>query len=128
MATATRADVEVAERFLQALAAADWDAIGALLAPDVRLRALVPSTLRDDEGNEAVLGRFEFWWAALEDLRLLDSGVEPMANQVRVHYRLAGTDPDDGPVVVEQQCYFTVADGSIAKINSVCSGFQPADS
>jgi ketosteroid isomerase-like protein len=128
MATATRSDVQVAERFVDALARGDWDAIEGLLAPDVRLRALVPAALREEEGREAVVGRFRFWWAGIEGLRALDSGIEPMANQVRVHYRLAGTDPDDGPVVVEQQCYFTVADGSIAKINSVCSGFQPADS
>lgn len=128
MATATRSDVEVAERFLQALAAGDWDSIGALLSPDVRLRALVPSTLREEEGPEAVVGRFKFWWAPLEALRLVDSGVEPAGNQLRIHYRLAGIDPDDGPVVVEQQCYFTVVDGSIAKINSVCSGFRPAAS
>ncbi len=128
MATATRSDVQVAERFLEALSRADWDAIEGLLAPDVRLRALVPSTLREEDGPAAVVGRFRFWWAAIADLRLLDSGLEPIADQVRVQYRLAGTDPDDGPIVVEQQCYFTVVDGSIAKINSVCSGFQPADS
>ena len=128
MATATRSDVQVAELFVDAIARADWDGVERLLAPDVQLRALVPSTLREEAGPEAVVGRFKFWWAAINGLRLLDSGIEPMANQVRVHYRLAGADPDDGPIVVEQQCYLTVANGSIAKINSVCSGFQPADS
>lgn len=127
MATATRSDVQVAERFVDALGRADWDAVGALLAPDVQLRALVPSTLREEQGPEAVVARFTFWWAEIDGLRLLDAGIEPMANQLRVHYRLTGTDPDDGPIVVEQQCYLTVVDGSIAKINSVCSGFQPAD-
>ena len=125
MATATRSDVEIAERFLDALGRGDWDGIRALLADDVRLRALVPSRLREEEGPDGVIGRFKFWWAGLEGLELLDAGVEPLAGQVRVRYRLAGTDPEDGQVVVEQQCYFTVANGSIAKINSVCSGFQP---
>ena len=125
MATATQSDAQVAERFLEALGAADWDAIERMLAPDVKLRALVPKMLREEEGPEAVVGRFRFWWAELDDLRLLDSGVDTVAGQVRVHYRLEGTDAEDGPVVMEQQCYFTVADGSIAKINSVCSGFRP---
>jgi hypothetical protein len=128
MATATRSDVQVAERFVDALGRGDWDAVEALLAPDVQLRALVLSRLREDDGLQEVVDRFRFWWAAIDGLRLLESGIEPMANQLRVHYRLAGTDPDDGPIVVEQQCYLTVVDGSIAKINSVCSGFQPADS
>jgi hypothetical protein len=125
MATATRADVQVAERFLDALGAGEWSSIERLLAPDVQLRALVPSALREEIGPEAVVARFKLWWAPLEGLQLLDAGIEPMADQLRVHYRLAGTDPDDGPVVVEQQCYFTVADGAITKINSVCSGFRP---
>ena len=127
MATATRPDLVTAERFVAALGAADWEATRALLADDVRLRALVPSALREQEGPDAVVERFKYWWDGLEDFRLLDSGIEPIAGQVRVRYRLAGTDAEDGPVMVEQCCYLTVENGRIAKINSVCSGFQPAD-
>jgi ketosteroid isomerase-like protein len=124
MAAATRSDVQVAERFLDALGRGDWDGIKRLLAPDVHMRALVPTALREEEGAEAVVGRFKFWWAGLSDLRLVESETEPAGRQVRVQYRLEGDDADDGAVVVEQQCFFTVADGAIAKINSVCSGFQ----
>ena len=124
MATATRSDVLVAERFLDALGRGDWDAIERLLAPDVQMRALVPTTLREEEGPEAVVGRFKFWWSGLADLRLVESETEPAGAQVRVQYRIEGDDAEDGPVVVEQQCFFTVADGAIVKINSVCSGFQ----
>jgi hypothetical protein len=127
MATATRSDVELAQRFVEALGAADWVAVEGLLAPHVQLRALVPTNLREEQGPSAVVERFRLWWDGLEDFRLLDSGAEPFADQVRVHYRLAGIDPEDGSQVVEQCCYVTVADGRIAKINSVCSGFQPAD-
>jgi hypothetical protein len=66
MATATRPDLAAAQRSVGALAEADRDAIRALLAPDVQMRALVP--------------------------------------------------------------FLTVADGRLTKINSVCSGFQPAGS
>jgi hypothetical protein len=128
MSIATRADQQAAQRFVEALGAGDWEAIRDSHADDVRLRALVPERLREEQGPDAVVGRFKFWWAELADLRLLDSVVEPKADQVRVRYRLAGTDPEDGPVVVEQQCYVTVDEGRIKKINSVCSGFQPADS
>jgi hypothetical protein len=128
MSIATGADLQAAQRFVDALGAGDWEATGSALADNVRLRALVPERLREEEGAHAVVERFKFWWSDLADLRLLESVVEPMADQVRVQYRLAGTDPDDGPVVVEQQCYLTVEDGRITKINSVCSGFQPAES
>lgn len=127
MAPATRPDLEAAQRFLGALGAADWEAIRTLLADDVRLRALVPSVLREAEGPDAVLERFRLWWAELDDFRVLESTSEPSADQVRIRYLLTGTDPEDGPVEVEQQCYFTFEDGRITKINSVCSGFRPAD-
>ena len=128
MPTATRPDLGLSQRFVDALGAADWDAVRSLLAEDVHFRGLVPARLREENGPAAVVERFRFWGADLEDLRLLDAEVVPMANQVRVRYRLAGTDRDDGPVVVEQQCYVTVEAGQITKINSVCSGLQPADS
>ncbi len=128
MSIATRPDLQTAQRFVDALGVGDWEGVRASLAADVRLRALVPERLREEEGSDAVIERFRFWWADLADLRLLDAAVEPMADQVRVRYRLAATDPEDGPVVVEQQCYLTVEDGRITKINSVCSGFQPGES
>jgi hypothetical protein len=127
MATATRPELESAQRFVDALSTANWEAVRALLAEDVYLRALVPARLREERGPAAVVDRFRLWWDGLDDFRLLDSEVEPMANQVRVRYRLAATARDDGPVVVEQQCYLTAENGQITKINSVCSGFQPAD-
>ncbi|HSB38622.1 MAG TPA: hypothetical protein VLD13_05985 [Gaiellaceae bacterium] len=41
MATATRADEQVAQRCLAALDAGDWSALGSLLADGVQLRSLV---------------------------------------------------------------------------------------
>src|ERR1044072_9843923 len=99
MATATRSDVRVAERFGGALGRGDWDAVEALLAPDVQLRALVLSRLREDDGLQEVVDRFRFWWAAIDGLRLLESGLEPMADQLRAPHRLPGTHPHARPRV-----------------------------
>ena len=99
----------------------------ACFTPDARLRALVPTTLREEEGPDAIIDRFKYWFEELEDFRLLESDVEEVLDRVNVRYRLAGTDPEDGPVVVEQQCYFAIEDGQIAAISSVCSGFRPAE-
>ena len=127
MATATRDDLQAAHRFLDALATLDWDALRACFTPDARLRALVPTTLREEEGPDAIIDRLRYWFGELEDFRLLESGVEELIDRVNVRYRLAGTDPDDGPIVVEQQCYFAIDDGRIAVIDSVCSGPRPAE-
>jgi ketosteroid isomerase-like protein len=128
MSIAERGDLQSVQRFVDAIGSGDWEAVRASLAEDVRLRALVPERLREEEGSDAVVDRFRFWWADLADLRLLDAAVEPLADQVRARHRLGATDLADGPVVVEQQCYLTVENGRITKINSVCSGFQPAES
>jgi hypothetical protein len=127
VATAVRDDVLAAQRFLAALAVRDWAAIHDCLSPDIRLRALVPSTVREAEGPDEVVDRFKFWWDDLADFRILESSVEQMADRVQVRYRLTGIDPEDGPIVVEQQCYFIAPSGSIDAINSVCSGMRDAE-
>ena len=115
------------QQFLAALATRDWPAIRECLSPNIRLRALVPTAVREADGPDAVIDRFKYWWADLEDFRMLDSSVAEMADRFHVRYRLAGLDREDGPVVVEQQCYFVLEDGMIGTINSVCSGFRPAE-
>jgi ketosteroid isomerase-like protein len=127
MATATTEATEVGRRFVDALSQRDWEAARALLADDVKLRALVPKTLREEQGRDAVVARFKFWWDGLDDFRLLESSVDEMAGLAEVRYRFFGHDADDGDVTVEQQCFLMVEDGSIAAINSVCSGFRPAE-
>ncbi|MGZ4280707.1 MAG: nuclear transport factor 2 family protein [Gaiellaceae bacterium] len=125
MATATTETTEVGRRFVDALGRRDWDAVRALLAEDVKLRALVPKMLREEDGADAVIDRFRFWWDKLDDFRVLDSGADEMAGLAEVRYRFAGHDAEDGEVCVEQQCFLVVEDGRIAVINSVCSGFRP---
>ncbi len=126
MATATREQTEIGRSFVDALGRRDWQAVRPLLADGVKLRALVPKRLREEEGADAVIGRFAFWWDGLDDFRVLDSSVDQIADWVIVRYRFAGHDAEDGDVAVEQLCFLRVEDGSIAAINSVCSGFRPA--
>jgi len=126
MATATTETTEVGRRFLDALSQRDWDAVRALLGADVKLRALVPKTLREEEGPDAVVDRFKFWWDELDDFRLLDGNVDELAGLAAVRYRFAGRDAEDGDLQVEQHCFLIVENGSITAINSVCSGFQQA--
>ena len=116
----------VTTRLLDAIARKDFPAMRACFADDARLRALVPSALREDEGPEAIEARFRFWWEAIDRFEVLDSDVDPLADLVHVRYRLAGVDPEDGPVVGEQQAYLEVGDGRIRGMNLVCSGMRPA--
>ena len=119
-------DVALAYRLVEAIGVRDYDAIGRLLAPGARLRALVPHALREDECSEAVVARLRSWWDEIRDFELLESEVEEMADRLRVRYRIRASGGEDGPSLVEQTVYLTVEGDRIAVVNLVCSGFRPA--
>jgi ketosteroid isomerase-like protein len=112
-------------RFLDALAARDFDAIGACFAPDAKLRALVPHTVREDDGPAAIAQRFRFWIGDLTVYELVGPESDPVSDRVHVRYRLRGIDADEGPGFMEQHGYMAVEDGKITALNLVCSGFRP---
>jgi hypothetical protein len=118
------APVELAAGLVDAIAVRDFDAIERLLAEDARLRAVVPSRVREEEGRDAVLGRMRFWWEAFERLDLLDSELEELEGRVRFRYRLRGVD-GDGWMVQEQAGFVDAEGGRIVRIDLVCSGNRP---
>jgi hypothetical protein len=123
---ATVAGTQVAERFLDALEALDFDAAAELFGEDGRLRALVSQAVRDDEGSEAIANRFRFWWDELAELELLEREAARFHDRTRIRYRWRGRDPEDGWIEVEQEGYLRVGpDGRIVAMNVVCSGFLP---
>jgi hypothetical protein len=123
---ATVASTAVAERFLQALEARDFERIASCFAPQSRLRALVPTAMREDEGSAAVAERFRLWVDELTDFAVADTAVDDFVDRIHVRYRMRGIDPEDGPVTCEQHAYLTVEDDAISAMNLVCSGWRPA--
>jgi SnoaL-like protein len=123
---ATVSSTAVAEQFLQALEARDFERIASCFVEVSRLRALVPTALREDEGSAAVAARFRLWVGELTDFTVTDTAVDDFVDRIHVRYRMRGIDPDDGAVTCEQQAYLTLEDGAIAAMNLVCSGWRPA--
>ena len=123
---ATVASTGVAERFLHALEARDFDGIAACFAPEGRLRALVPEALREDEGSAAVAERFRYWVGEMTDFAISDTAVDEFVDRVHVRYRMHGVDRENGAVTCEQHAYLTLEDDAIAAMNLVCSGWRPA--
>ena len=116
---------EVADRFLEALSRRDFAALGATFAENGRLRGLVPSALREAEGRDAIAERFAIWNDA-EDWELLESDVEPVADMLRIRWRVSSTDSAGERVVFEQTAYAEIGDSGIMRMNLVCSGERPA--
>jgi hypothetical protein len=123
---ATVASTAVAERFLQALEARDFERLASCFTPGGRLRALVPTALREDEGSVVVAERFRLWVGELADFAVTDTAVDDFVDRVHVRYRMRGIDPEDGPVTCEQHAYLTLEGDALAAMNLVCSGWRPA--
>lgn len=110
---------------VSALAARDFPALRALLAPDATLHALVPGGLSEAEGAAEAAARVEGWFGDARRFDLLASHVEPVADRLLVTYRFFVDDEEDGPSVVEQHAFVDAdADGRVARIDLVCSGFR----
>ena len=115
-----------AERFVAALGARDFDGVEALLAPDVRFRALVPRALREHDNAADTAGRFPLWFGEPEVFEVLDSTVGEVSGRIHVAYRFRVLD-EEGWQVVEQQAYLDAPEGRITDISIVCSGVVPVD-
>ena len=116
---------DVAGRFLDALSRRDFEDLAVSFREDGRLRGLVPTALRELEGRAAVAERFHIWNDG-EGWELLESGAEEFADLVRLHWKVASTDPELGRTVYEQTAYAEIDERGIAWMNLVCSGERRA--
>ena len=116
----------VGRRFVEALAARDWDALRGCLEEDVRFRAVVPNEsdpFRDWTGPDETLAQFRRWFDDSDVLELQADAIESIADRTHVAYRFHGHEPD-GWYVIEQQIYFEMGRRGIARMDLVCSGFR----
>jgi hypothetical protein len=114
--------------FPASLAAQDFAQLGAMLAAGARLRALLPSGLREWTGAETIAGVFARWFGDTEDFELVDAAVGEVGGRLHLHWRLRlqaerlGT----GWFTVEQQVYADTDDGGrIARLDLLCTGYRP---
>ena len=113
-------------RFLEALAAHDFEGVAALLGPTMRMRALEASGYKEYHGAEQVLEAFYGWfgtpdWVCVEELE-----AQTMGDRLQLRYRFVLDRADVGGLrIVEQHAYCKVQDGRIVTIDLVCSGFRP---
>jgi hypothetical protein len=117
--------------FLEGLAAQDFARIGNALTADARLRALLPSGLREWTGAEAIADRFARWFGGTEGFELVKVTVGEVGGRLHVHWRLRlqAERLGAGWFVVEQQAYAdTAADGRIGRLDLLCTGYRPENS
>ena len=113
--------------FIQALAARDFTAAQATLAPGITFKGHTPSMgFVERTGSEAVMDLMKEWYATAEGIESLET--DRVLQRQHVGYRIRWADKE-GPMVFEQQAYYDVDDhGRISRWHFVCSGDQPVKS
>ncbi len=113
--------------FVGALAARDRDGLVAILAPDVRLRYLIPSGPGEIVGAADAAAKILGWFGDADVLEIQSVNVEPLADRMSVRYRFV-VHERDGWEVVEQQTFLDADEGErIAAIDLLCSGFRSTE-
>src|SRR5258708_20909563 len=98
---------DVARRFLDSLAAQDFEALAADLSDDVRLRALLPGDTKEWEGPDRVKATFIRWFGNTLGFELIDRAVDDLGPRLRMSWqaRVRADRLAAGWFRVEQQAY-----------------------
>ena len=105
------------------------DAIAAALAPDARMRALLPGGPREWSGAQAIADRFAHWFGDAE-LEVVERDVREFGGRVRMRWmvRVRAERLGDGWRLVEQVSYVDAdASGRIAGVDLLCTGYLPEE-
>lgn len=111
-------------RLVNAIARQDEPALTACFAPGAELRALVPRGLRERTGAGEAAALITSWFADSTELELVFSVEDEVGDRLHLGYRFEGVEQGQR-YVVEQHLACTVADGTIERVDLLCSGFRP---
>ena len=112
-------------RLVAALAERDFDRLAGTLAPDVRMRALIPPGPVELSGSDPAAARFASWFGESDGLELVQSGSDEVGDRLHVFYRLRVKRLGDPWRVIEQHLFCALDEGCITALDLVCSGFRP---
>ncbi len=114
------------DAFAEAVGRKDFASVIDLLSDEIDFKALTPRRSWEASTPQAVVDDALSQWfgddVEFEGLVSVETG--SVGDRERVAYRLHGRN-EDGPFVLEQQAYYTEADGHIDWMRLLCSGFRP---
>ncbi len=127
MTTPRSSATDPGTRLVAALIERDFPRLAALLTADVRMRALTPPGLVEVSGAEAAAAKFSSWFGDAEELELVRSGSDTVADRLHVFYQLRVKKPGDVSKIVEQHLLCAYDDDRVTALDLVCSGFRPGE-
>jgi len=125
MTTPRSSAIDPGTRLVAALADRDFRQLARVLTADVCMRALIPPGLVEVSGAEAAAAKFSSWFGDAEELDLVRSGSDTVADRLHVFYQLRVKKPGDVSKIVEQHLLCEYDDDRIMALDLVCSGFRP---
>jgi len=117
----------MSHKFLELLAARDFEGLAASLASDAHARFLLPHGLEEYDGRDKIVARITSWFGSASLFDLTSSTEDQVGMRHRISWRFNVV--RDGPrQVIEQVVYLDPGPHGIERIDLLCSGFlaEPA--
>ena len=118
------AERTTSQKFLELLAARDFERLAATLASDAHARMLLPYGLEEDDGRDAIVRRIESWFGSAAVFELTSSTEEAVGPRHRLSWRFSVVRDGGLREVIEQLVYLDLGPHGIERIDLLCSGFQ----
>jgi TusA-related sulfurtransferase len=112
------------QKFLELLAARDFERLAGTLAIDARARFLLPHGLEEYAGRDAIVARINSWFASASTFELTSSSGEAVGLRQRLSWRFDVVRAGGSHEVIEQLVYMDLGPAGIEQIDLLCSGFQ----
>src|SRR2546421_11800776 len=114
-------------RFVELLAARDFERLVSSLASDAHARFLLPHGLEEYDGRDAIVARIRSWFGSASVFELAASTGDEVGKRHRISWRF-NVVRDGSRQVIEQLVYLDLGPQGIQQIDLLCSGFlaEPA--
>jgi TusA-related sulfurtransferase len=121
---AATAERKTAQRFLELLAARDFERLAGTLADDAHARLLLPHGLEEHAGRDAIVGRIKSWFGSASIFELTSSSGQEVGPRQRLTWRFGVVRDGRTRELVEQVAFLDIGPRGIDRIDLLCSGFQ----
>jgi TusA-related sulfurtransferase len=122
---AVMAEYETSQKFLELLAARDFERLSTTLTSDARARLLLPRGLEEYVGRDEIVRRIASWFGSASFFELISSSDEEIGLRQRLTWRFSVVRDGRTREVVEQVAFLDIGPDGIERIDLLCSGFQP---
>jgi TusA-related sulfurtransferase len=111
-------------KFLELLAARDFEGLTGTLASHAHARFLLPHGLEEYAGRDEIVARIKSWFAAASAFELVSSSENAVGPRHRLVWRFNVVQSDNSREVIEQCVYLDHRPDGIERIDLLCSGFH----